>query len=147
MQSSTIFFLLCAAFAAGFLLCLAVCDFGCVFWDRIAGSIRIKLKRNCDKAMDAISDDTQIVLKHYMQPAYHYGEFVYLVRNVRVFDFLLTKHLKKIKDGVNTHGSCDLQYCVQDNLKNGKGFVIIMNGEEYVAIPPPVHVDPNSFVQ
>lgn len=131
----------------GVITTLATNYTGRILWQRLIGVIRIKLKPHHNKVVNSLSDDTQIVLKQYMQQAYHYGETVYIVRNVKMFDFLLNNHINLIKNKVYNNRAKNLEECINDELKEGKGFVIILNGDEYVAIPSPVFIDTNNLVK
>lgn len=102
-----------------------------------------KLHPNDEAILNGLNDDTQVILKNFMEKADHYGKEVYLVRDVVLFDTLIKNHTFK---KFNYYGGCDLDYCINENLKSGKGFILFVNGEQYVAIPPPKYVDADSLI-
>lgn len=122
----------------GALVAFAGLSAGRSLWDRFIGWLRIKQKPHRDEVICSLSYDTQIILKQYMQEMYHYGETIYAVNNLKLFDYLIQNHIKK---SFGQPRGCKLQHYIEENLKNGTGFLIVMNGEQYVAIPPPILID------
>ena len=113
---------------------------------RLKNEIRLKRQAENEILFKMLSDDTQIILKQFMERTDHYGETAYIVRekDVQAFDALIRNHqFKKL----SYYGSCDLDYCVNENLKSGAGFIIFLNGEQYVAIRPPKPINADCFVK
>ncbi len=106
--------------------------------------IHAKLSPNDDAVLNGLCQDTQIILKQFMEKVDFYGDTVYMVSDIQTFDILIRNHTFEKFDYC---GGCDLDYCVNENLKSGTGFVIFMNGQEYVAIPAPRRVDADCLIK
>lgn len=112
----------------------------------LLSKIRTKLSPEYDEIMKTLSLDTQIILKNYMKPLDYYGARLYVVHNVKKFDMLLRLHAFQ---ELNYHfeKSCDAFYeFAKESVADGSGFIIILNGEEYVAVPPPFGINPDGTI-
>lgn len=65
----------------------------------------------------------------------------YVVDNTEMFDYLMNEHIKTHKNVCQ----CDLDDCITEQLKTGRGFIIIIKGEEYVAMPSNQNLNPDCF--
>lgn len=102
-----------------------------------------KFFRRTEGDLSDLCDDAQILLGQFMEKIDYYGREVYAVTDVKMFDALVRNHKFKKFD---YYGGCDLDYCINENLKSGAGFLIILNGEQYVAIPSPKPVGTDCFI-
>ncbi len=105
---------------------------------------RVKKKPEHDEIMDSLSADTQVILKQYMEQFDLWGQTVYMVRDIRKFDILLRNHCFYEPYKSNR---CDLNKCINENLRRGSGFVIFADGKEYVAISPITSVSADCLVK
>lgn len=112
--------------------------------EHIKRNIYLKRCAEHDEELDTLSQDTQIILRQYMNREDVYGRDAYVVNNIKAFDAFLTKHIS-YKTAAN--GYRELDQCIKDCLANGTGFIIWMNGEQYVAIVPPIKVDPDGLIK
>lgn len=107
-------------------------------------NFRLKVKPGHDEVVNNLSVDTQVVLKQYMEQFDLWGETVYIVRDVKLFDILLQNH--HFYEPYENSG-CNLNQCINEHLSSGTGFVIFANGKEYVAIPPITHVNTDCLIK
>ena len=104
----------------------------------------MKIRNNDDEVLKTLSLDTQIILSQYMEKVDHYGKEVYVVKDIKRFDTLIQKHFEKKFCQTSYY---KLQQCIKEELENGSGFLISMNGKQYVAISPPELVKTDSLVE
>lgn len=110
------------------------------FWRKFL----LKIRNNSEEVLDTLNLDTQIILKQYMEKTDHYGEDVYIVKDIKLFDTLIQNHNFNKFDN---YGCNHLDYCIKESLSNGNGFIVFVNGEQYVAIRPPVTMDADCFIK
>lgn len=121
---------------------MGIIDFFRWFFEKVSEKIRIARKQKHEKEIEELSPDTQIILKQYMSREYTVFGYRYVVENVKMFDYLLKNHLDKQFKGDRAHCFDD---CIKECLNDGSGFIIIMNGEEYVAVPPLYRINPDDM--
>lgn len=88
--------------------------------DHIRNTIRLKLLPRHEAVVNTLSQDTQIVLRQYMEQVDYYGQTVYAVRDVKSFDKLLKHHrFNNFDSGVEQSDhevckcrGCDLNKCI-----------------------------------
>lgn len=143
-EVAVVFCLIVISFILGGFASMVVGSWFIPTCEHIIKNVRLKLYPKHEDIMNTLSDDTQVILKNYMEQFDLWGRTVYIVKNIKKFDSLLQGHnFKKF----NYNGCCNLDYCVNENLKEGSGFIILLNGKEYVAIPAPREVDTDSFIK
>ncbi len=103
-----------------------------------------KHTNNSQEILNTLNLDTQIILKQYMEKTDHYGEDVYIVKDIKLFDTLIQNHNFNKLDN---YGCSYFDYCIKESLSNGNCFIIFVNGEQYVAIRPPVTVKSDCFIK
>ena len=104
----------------------------------------MKIRYNGDEVLNTLNFDTKVILNLYMEKVDHYGKEVYVVKDIKRFDTLIQKHFEKKFCQTSYH---ELQKCIEEELKNGSGFLIAMNGKQYVAISPPELVNTDSLIE
>lgn len=117
---------------------VVVCAIVCAMWDRFMEWRYSRSAKGTEQDISKLCTDSQIILKQYMEPMYHNGKQIYIVRDVKKFDAFISAHML-YNDG--EYRGCNLDECIKESLAKGNGFIIFINGQEYVAFPPVNHVD------
>lgn len=123
---------------------VVVCAIVRALWDTFQEWRCSRSARGTEQDISKLCTDTQIILKQYMEPMYHNGKQIYIVRDVKKFDAFISAHML-YNDG--EYRGCNLDECIKKSLAQGNGFIIFVDGQEYVAFPPVNHVDADCFVK
>ncbi len=106
-----------------------------------------KTNRNAKKVqcdLSKVGTDTKIILEQYMEPMYRSGKKLYVVSDVKKFDAFISAHM--LYDG-GDYRARNLDKYIKDSLADGNGFIIFINGKEYVAFPPVKHIESDCFIK
>ena len=129
-----------ALYANGFLGCC----WRCVL--HIVRKLRNKLAPRHEEIVNKLSLDTQIILRQYMSLEEQNGKKVYVVRNIKRFDELLTVHIAQKLNSNFEKGYSEFYEGIKKCLADGSGFVVILNGKEYVAVPLPFAINTDGTI-
>lgn len=140
MYNTLIVSALCIGLSIGSVVTLTLTD----VIGHIKRTISLKKCPEHEQELNTLSEDTQIILKQYMEHVDYYGTPTYIVRDIKEFDLFLRKHSLY---NVANNGYCELNECIKNSLANGNGFIVWLNGEQYVAVQPPIHINPDCLVK